>query len=484
MTLCHVGVDHGGVPAGSKPSYDDLAVLVAAQAEEIARLKARIAELEARLNQNSRNSSKPPASDSPFVKPAPRSLRAKGVRRPGRPPGQDGFTLEQVAVPNSVLEHEPEVCSCCGRGLTGAPEVSRERRQVIDLPEIVPQVTEHQLVARRCGCGQVTKALAPVGVAAPVQYGPRIGAVAVGLWHGQFLAKARVAQVMGTVFGAPMAPGTIASMATRVAAQLSEFQVAVREEIASADVAGFDETGFRVAGRLVWVHCAQTEKYSLITVHPRRGREAMDAAGVLPGFRGTAVHDAWAPYDTYTTAGHALCAAHLLRELVAVAETGIEGKYGSKAMAGQVIDVLLRLKKLAEAAHAEGRRVEWVALGFGRIALRSAAQIALTATAGRQNAIEAKHHALFTRILARFEDYLRFTTDPAVPFDNNASEREIRMCKLRIKVSGSMRSMRGAEEFTRIRSYLQTTKKHGIDWLQALTDVLRGIPWMPDTATA
>ena len=210
----------------------------------------------------------------------------------------------------------------------------------------------------------------------------------------------------------------------------------------------------------------------------------MDAAGVLPAFRGTAVHDAWAPYDTYTTAGHALCAAHLLCELIAVTETGGDGKYGAKAMAAQVIDVLLRLKKLSEHAHAEAGGIDWVALGFQRIALRSAAQIGAVATATRQDTLTAKQHALFTRIMTRFEDYLKFTTDPAVPFDNNASEREIRMCKLRIKVSGCMRSMRGAEEFCRIRSYLQTTTKHGVDWLEALTDALRGIPWMPDDATA
>jgi transposase len=152
-------------------------------------------------------------------------------------------------------------------------------------------------------------------------------------------------------------------------------------------------------------------------------------------------------------------------------------------MAGQVIDVLLRLKKLAEHAHENGRDIDWVALGFQRIALRSAAQLGHAATADRENALIAKHHALFTRILERFEDYLKFTTDPAVPFDNNASEREIRMCKLRIKVSGSMRSMRGATEFCRIRSYLQTTKKHGIDWFEALTDAFCGIPWMPDAAS-
>jgi transposase len=201
------------VPAASKPSYDELAVLVAVLGEEILALKGQVADLEARLNANSKNSSKPPSSDSPFVRPAPKSLRAKGVRRPGRPSGQDGVTLEQVAVPNAEVEHEPEVCACCGAGLAGRPETGRERRQVIDLPQIAPKVTEHRLISRRCGCGHVTKALAPVGVAAPVQYGPRISAIAVGLWHGQFLAKARVAEVMGTVFGAPMAPGTVASMA-------------------------------------------------------------------------------------------------------------------------------------------------------------------------------------------------------------------------------------------------------------------------------
>lgn len=472
------------VSAASKPSDDELVVLVGVLREENLALKARVAELEARLNQNSRNSSRPPASDSPFVKPSPKSLRARGQRRVGRPDGQQGFTLEQVAVPNAVLVHEPEVCCGCGEGLAGRVETGRERRQVIDLPEIVPQVTEHQLVSRRCGCGQVTKALAPIGVSAPVVYGPRIAAVAVGLWHGQFLAKARVAEIMGTVFGAPMAPGTVAAMTTRAAGQLDEFAEAVREQIAGAQVAGFDETGFRVEGRLVWVHCAQTGKYSLITVHPKRGREAMDAAGVLPGFGGIAMHDAWAPYDTYTGVGHALCAAHLLRELVAVTETGGEGKYGAKAMAAQVIDVLLRLKELAGDAHAEGVGIDWVALGFARIALRSAAQIGQGATATRGDKLTAKHHALFNRIVTRFEDYLKFTTDPAVPFDNNASEREIRMCKLRIKVSGCMRSMRGAEEFCRIRSYLQTTRKHGIGWLEALTDALRGIPWTPDAATA
>ena len=468
------------VSAASKPSYEELAALVVAQAEEIAGLRARIGELEARLNQNSRNSSRPPGSDSPFVKP--KSLRAKGVRRPGRPDGQPGTTLRQVADPQAVVVHEPEVCLCCGRCLAGRPQAGWERRQVFDLPEIAVTVTEHRLVARRCGCGQVTKALAAAHIAAPVQYGPRIGALTVALWHGQFLAKARVAEIMGEVFGAPMAPGTVAAMATRAAGQLGEFVEQVRTRIVAEPVAGFDETGFRVDAALRWVHCAQTGKYSLLTIHPKRGTEAMDAMGVLPSFTGIAVHDAWAPYDTYTGARHALCAAHVLRELVAVTEAGTDGPGGTKAMAQQAIGALLTLKKLAEDTHAAGERLPADRVAVHQHILRSAALIGAQATAGRESALVAKHHALFTRIGRRLGDYLRFIDDPRVPFDNNASEREIRMCKLRIKVSGSMRSMRGASEFCRIRSYVQTTQKNGIGWLQALTDAMQGIPWMPTTA--
>jgi hypothetical protein len=360
----------------------------------------------------------------------------------------------------------------------------RRPRLPVELFAITPEVTGHQLVARRCSCGQVTKALAPFGVTAPVSYGPRIAGLAVGLWHGQFLAKARVAQIMGAVFATPMAPGTVASMATRLAGQLGEFTEAVRDRIANAPVAGFDETGFRVEGALHWVHCAQTDAYSLLTIHAKRGVEAMNAAGVLPAFRGVAVHDAWAPYDTYTDADHTLCGAHLLRELIAVTETGTDGETGSKAMAVQAIDALLHCKDLTETAHASGRDPDATTAARQRLVLRSAAVLGKHATAGRENAIVAKHHALFTRIHARLADYLRFLTDPTVPFDNNASEREIRMCKLRIKVSGSMRSIRGAEEFCRIRSYLQTTKKHGISWLDALTNAMSGIPWMPETTTA
>jgi transposase len=164
----------------------------------------------------------------------------------------------------------------------------------------------------------VTTAEAPAGVDAPVQYGPNVAAIVVYLYVGQFLSKDRTARALTELFGIPISPGTVAAMTARAAAGLDTFTGQVRDRLADAQVAHFDETGLRVPGRLHWVHSASTDKYVPITVHDKRGVQAMDAAGVLPRFTGVAVHDGWAPYDTYTQATHARCNAHLLRELQAV----------------------------------------------------------------------------------------------------------------------------------------------------------------------
>jgi transposase len=195
-----------------------------------------------------------------------------------------------------------------------------ERRQVFDLPPMTVRVTEHRLLARRCGCGATTCADAPEGVVAPVQYGPRITAIVLYLYVGQFLSKKRTAQALAELFGTPVCEGTVARMTQRAADGLAGFLDHVKDRIAGAEVAGFDETGLRVAGKLHWVHCARTGKYTLITCHAKRGRKGIDDAGVLSRFSGVAVHDAWAPYDTYLDVAHQLCCAHALRELQCVAE--------------------------------------------------------------------------------------------------------------------------------------------------------------------
>lgn len=480
------------MPADPQPSYEQLAALVvelSARLDEAnARLEqanARIADLEARLGKSSRNSSKPPSSDGP-AKPAPRSLRGKSGRRPGGQSGHRGQTLCQVADPDRRRRYVPRNCRACGKGLARAPEVGLERRQVFDIPAIAVRVTEHQLTKRRCGCGAVTRADAPAGVEAPVRYGPNIAAIVIYLYVGQFLSKDRTAKALNELFGTPISGGTVAAMTARAAAGLSAFTGQVRERLTEADVAHFDETGLRVASRLRWVHSASTGKYVLITVHDKRGREAMNAAGVLPAFTGIAVHDGWAPYDTYTQATHARCNAHVLRELQAVIDHH-EANRGETGWcwAAQAAGALRTMKRLADGALARDgtlNSVEAAKMNQARQDLRSAARLGARATAARASNLEKDHNALARRLLDKHDDHLRFTIDARVPFDNNAAEREIRMIKIRQKVSGCMRTLTGAAQFCAIRSYLATTAKHGLGLLDALTRLTNQRPWLPSTA--
>ena len=448
---------------------------------QVAALAGEAAELRARLGQNAQNSSRPPSSEG-LAKPTPKSLRTKTGRRPGRPKGQPGTTLEMTGHPDAVQAHEPGRCAGCGAGLAGAPVIKVERRQVTDLPEdIRAQVTELQIVSRRCGCGTVTAGAAPAGVSAPVKYGPRVTAVCAYLWHGQFLSRRRTCEAMAELFSVPVSPGAVAGMVTRVAGALGAPLAAIRAAITAAPVAHFDETGFRVAGTLAWVHSASAGKYALITVHPKRGREAMDAVGVLPAFGGIAVHDAWAPYDGYGhAAGHALCNAHALRELQAVIDTASQGEW---CWAAQAADAQRDMKHLVDASlTADGTldHIDQGKLAAARRRYHSALLIGKRQTAARASPLMRKQHALARRLLDRENDYLRYTTNPRVPFDNNAAEREIRMSKRRIKISGCMRAMTGAETFCAIRSYLATAAKHSIGTLDALTRAAAGSAWVPE----
>ncbi len=467
------------VPDELQPSYEELASLVVQLRGALDAALARIADLEAQLKQNSKNSSKPPSSDSPFIKPAPKSLRGKSGRKPGGQPGHEGRTLMRVERPDRVIRHEPKRCGGCGVGLTKkTARVGMDVRQVFDIPEIAVRVTEHQVISRRCGCGVTTAAPAPDGVTAPASYGPNVAAIATYLYAGQFLSKARTADALAELFGLPISPGTIASLTTRMAADVRESGVLdqIRAGITAAPVAHFDETGLRVAASLHWVHSASTEQFSLLTAHPRRGVAGMEHAGVLPAFTGIAVHDAWSPYDTYTAATHALCNAHVQRELVAVFEGVPEGQWN---WARQAHDALLELKSLVTAARGAGVATVQAGPRDTLIShLRSATVLGARIMGG--GAQGAKHRALARRLRDRQADYLRFLEEGfAVPWDNNAAEREIRMVKIRQKVSGSMRTLAGARDFTAIRSYLATAVRHGIRFIDALTMLAKRRPWLP-----
>jgi hypothetical protein len=280
------------------------------------------------------------------------------------------------------------------------------------------------------------------------------------------------------LFGIPVCDATVAAMTRRAADGLGDFLGQLKDRLSEAEVAGFDETGLRVSGTVHWVHCARTDRYTLITCHAKRGRKGIDDAGVLSRFRGVAVHDAWAPYDTYVDTQHQLCCAHALRELAAVADTAPPDAHW--CWASQAADALVAMQRLVAQAIAAGADTVDADTLHPRIQLyRSAAQIGITQTAARSDAVMKKHNALARRLIDRQDDYLRFTQDWRIPADNNGSERDIRMIKLRQKVSGCLRTLTGATQFCAIRSYLSTAAKHGRHFFETLVMLAEGRPWLP-----
>jgi transposase len=380
------------------PSYEQLAALVAAQERIIAQLQARIAEQDAEIAElkrqlaaSSRNSSRPPSSDG-LGKPAPTSLRGRSGRKPGGQPGREGRTLRQVSVPDEVVVHEPGACRGCGGTLIADdPPTGVIRRQVFDIPTITVRVVVHEPGACR-GCGALTTAAGSAGVTAPVQYGPHAAAIAIYLVLGQHLPVERTAALLAEVFGTPMSVGTVAAWTSRAAAGLAPFTAAARRALTEAEVVHADETGLRVAGRLHWLHVASSARFTGLFCHRKRGKQAIDAAGVLPHFTGIAVHDAFAPYARYPAATHALCNAHLLRELIAVADHHAAHASASSGdvpagwcWAQQIIDALLALKANTDT----GTLPDPDTLATHRRLIVSAALVGASAETGPPGAVSA-----------------------------------------------------------------------------------------------
>jgi transposase len=460
----------------------ELLLKFAAAVETVERLERRVAELEARLKQNSRNSSRPPSSDGLAKPKARRSRRRRSGRKPGGQRGSEGHHLAQVAAPDQVVSHEPERCEDCGEGLAGAELVGLERRQVFDLPaEVRLVVCEHQRRRRRCRCcGRISGGVFPDGVAAPAQYGPRLRAYVLYLAVYQHLPYERIARLLADCYGASLSTGTLHAIVIEGAAGLEPFLAEVRDQLARSPVVHFDETGARTAGRLHWVHTAGNETLTLYRLHERRGKQGTDALGVLGSFAGVAVHDGWAPYRRYQDCAHALCNGHHLRELAAVAEQP------GQTWADTIAALLRALKDTVDAAKdagATGLEPATLARYQQRyqtiIAAGYACNPAPEPTGNRGRPRQGKARSLLLRLDTHEDDVLRFATDFLVPFDNNQAERDIRMVKLQQKISGCWRSRTGADAFLALRSYISTTRKQHENVLTVLHAAAQNQPWHP-----
>lgn len=459
----------------------ELVTQLEALTERIIALEAENVALRARLNTNSRNSGKPPSSDGPGVKPHPKSQRTSTGRKTGGQPGHSGHTLRLMDTPDEVQVHTPSHCQSCGQSLERAPVVRRERRQVLDIPPVRVRVVEHQAETKCCpGCGMETTGAFPAGVDAPAQYGPGVATVAVYLNQEQLLPLERTCETMADLFGCPIAQGTVESAVATCHEQLAEVEAAIKGQVEGAEVAHFDETGLNVGGKTSWLHVASTSGLTFYAAHPQRGREALDDMGVLPGFQGTAVHDGWSAYWQYEDCQHALCNAHHLRELTFVAEQLEQG------WAQELKELLLEIKQAVDEAREQG--LSELAAETKR-AFEARYDALLEAglkmnpppepTGKRGRPARGKAGNLVERLREHKGAVLAFMEDFAIPFDNNQAERDIRMVKVKEKISGCFRTMSGADRFCRIRGYISTLRKQRIPILSALGQAMLGNPSLP-----
>ena len=458
--------------------------LVSHLLEVISLLAARVQTLEDQLVKNSRNSGKPPSSDGLKKGPQPRSLRQRSGKKSGAQPGHEGHRLELMAQPDQVEVYRVKQCAHCQVSLANQPAEGVAQRQVFDLPPLRLVVTEHQAEVKTCPhCGETTQAEFPVEVTQLAQYGSGFKALLAYLNQKQFIPLERVSEFCEEVFHQPVGEGTIVLANVQIAAQVEPVNDQAKQHlIETEETVHFDESGLRVAHKLNWVHSASTERVTCYHIDPKRGQTGIDRAGILPHRIGPSMHDDWPAYYGYAQAEHAACNSHHLRELVF-----LEERY-PQAWEPAMSQLLLEIKKSVSEAKAQGL----TELSPAQLTVFEARYDELIEQGLQLNPVPDKPPGkrgkvkqpppknLLDRLKNHQQAVLAFMYDFKVPFDNNQAERDIRMVKLKQKISGCFRSEEGAKVFCLIRGYLSTAQKNGVGALEALRLALTGSPFVPD----
>jgi len=435
-------------------------------------LKAKVKFLESKLSLNSKNSSKPPSSDS-FVKQT-KTQRKKSGKKAGGQKGHEGKTLEMVESPDFIEIHEVEKCIYCETNLSNSEVVDIEKRQVFDLPPMCLEVTEHQAEVKICcSCGELNKGIFPNSVSAPVQYGNRVKAFCLYFNNSQFIPYERVSETMGNFLGIRVNESSIFNYTKELYNNLSLTDIMLKNRILSSRVLNLDETGFYVNAKRNWLHSYSTENLTYYSHHEKRGKIAMNEIGILPLFNGTGVHDFWKSYFNYDFT-HTLCNSHHLRELNFVSETE-KFEWSDK-----IKDLLLEIKNTVDDAKFIGHHgLNSEILNQYSVNYSSILNDGLLNYPESNLRKQSKGKNLLDRLINYKDSALAFMYNFEIPFDNNQAERDIRMMKLKQKISGGFKTETGADYFCRIRSFISTAKKHGENVLEQIFLALENKDYVP-----
>lgn len=460
-----------------------LTLIVSSLTQTVEELKQMLAEqrevianLQEQLNKNSHNSSKPPSSDG-YKKPAPKSLRKPSGKKPGGQKGHKGQTLQFTAKPDEVISHMPTACSVCPR-YEECCKAARtvETRRVADA-SVEIRVTAHEAMEVCCPlCGIELRGTFPEEVKAPIQYGKTLQALVVAFNTVGAVSVSRIHDLFGNIFGIPLSTGTIHNMVHQCAEKLTDTVNEICDHIKGLPIAHFDETGCRVNGRLYWVHVASNQDSTYLYLSSKRGKRGMEDGEVLPNFHGITIHDCWPSYWKYDME-HGVCCAHLLREL-----NGAEENHPSQEWPEALRKLLLKMKAAKEEAvlagldHLEPDAIERFDKEYDRIIRKAYREnpVQENPSGRRGRPKRGKILSLIDRLRDLKESVCLFVKNFAVPFDNNQAERDLRMIKVKAKVSGCFRTEDGADDFLKIMSYTGTAKKQGVNPFHAILLALSG----------
>ena len=448
----------------------------------IATQEIRIKELEAKLNMNSSNSSKPPSTDNKLTKTKNKNS-SKSKKRRGAQKGHKGKSLKLVANADKVEILMPTKCKCCNKSLKNINSLKFEKRQLFDLPTVKMYVTEYQAYSVECkNCHTINKAEFPDNINATTQYGDNLKSFVSYLNAYQMLPYERISEIIEDLTTHKISTGSIYNFLNTHYDKLESYEKTIKQLLLKKDILHSDETGINIQGTLHWIHLASTSTMTYYMLHQKRGKVAMDDMGIIPNYKGILVHDHWSVYNKYNNCTHSYCNAHLLRELKGVSEK--ENVKWSEDM-----HTLLTNMNIAVCRAKENNKQE-LSLAQIQKFIKYYEKITLSANnyypppdknaqKARGRPKQEKGKNLLDRLSKYQDETLRFLSDFRVPFTNNLAERDLRMIKVKEKISGSFASFKGGEIFCRIRSYISTLKKNNIAVLAGLRNALADKAYVP-----
>ena len=446
------------------------------------KLEARIKELEARLNMDSTNSSKPPSTDNKLSKKKKSSTTTSKKKR-GAQTGHKGKTLKIVANPDKIEILRPTHCKCCNKSLRHIDSSKFEKRQLFDLPEIKMQVTEYQAHSIKCKeCHTINKAEFPDNLNANTQYGDNLKAFVSYLNAYQMLPYERISETIQDLTSHKMSTGSIYNFLNTHYEKLEEFENRLGQSLIKEDVLHSDETGVNIKAKLHWIHVASSSIMTYYMLHQKRGRDAIDDMGIIPDYKGILVHDYWTPYNHYNNCNHSYCNAHILRELNGITEKESVSWSNNMHTLLTNMNIAVHKAKNSDKAALSQEQIKKFIKHYAKI-IKSANNYYQppddTTKKARGRPKQEKGKNLLDRLSKHQDEQLRFLSDFRVPFTNNLAERDLRMIKVKEKISGTFASFKGGEIFCRIRSYISTLKKNNVAVLQGIRDALDGKAYIP-----